>query len=647
MRLHPLPAPAVFAMAALLALAACGGGAPAPTEPPTARGPALVPARAGDLVAYATDRLRQRTNGTLPPGIAAATGGQPADAAALSSTTPTGTLVQEAGVDEDDLLKQRDGTVLSLFGHQLRRHRLDAGGLTAVDDLSVDPGADDLYLDRQGLYLQEDGARAVVLAQSWQLDQWQGGCGAEVCAQLALIHYVPTTPKVHLHPVTLGPAMARQDKITIDGRLVGSRRVGQQLVVVTVHVPALAYDALPATATTEERAAVLDQLRAEDLLPRVKIGSAAPTVLVTETECHLQPGNASPAVEITTVTVFDLSSPALSRQSRCFVGGTEGMYMSSGSLVLATTRTRYTDGADGFVYPASMSTDVHRFTLEGGIAQYRASGSVDGHLGWDPERKSHRFSEHAGVLRVLSYTGSLGWVDAPATGKPASPATLTVLREAGGELQTVGKLPNAQRPAPIGKPGEQVYAVRFLGDRGYVVTFRQVDPLYVLDLSDAADPRVAGVLEVPGFSQDLFDAGDGWLLGVGRDADANGFITAVAVSLFDVRDPTAPKRQQLVLLGNAGSSTALDHSPHGIGLRRSGVLTQAALPVAMPVEGVQRRTVQRIEVDASTGTLTLKPAIVTDSDPSAWPAVWRDRAQLVDAQVLHLDSEGGLALHDW
>lgn len=646
MRLLLVPALGIAALVALLTLSACGGSS-APPEPPTADGPALVPARAGDLVAFATERLRLRTAGALPPGLAAAVGGAAADATAVAAAAPTGTLVQEAGVDEDDLLKHRDGTVLSLFGHQLRRHRLESSGLTAVDTLVVDPGADDLYLDREGLYLQEDGARAIVLAQSWQIDRWLGDCGAEVCAQLAIASYVPTTPKVHLRPVALGNAMSLQDAITIDGRLVGSRRIGQQLVVVTVHVPALAYDALPATATAAERAAVLDALRAEDLLPRVRIGAAASAPLVTETECHLQPGNASPAVEVTTVTVFDLSSPTLARQSRCFVGGTEGMYMSSGSLVLATTRTRYTSGADGFVYPASMSTDVHRFTLDAGIAHYRASGTVDGHLGWDPTRKSHRISEHGGVLRVLSYTGSLGWIDQPAADKPASPATLTVLRESGSALQAVGKLPNAQRPAPIGKPGEQVYAVRFIGARGYVVTFRQVDPLYVLDLSDAADPRVAGVLEVPGFSQDLFDAGDGWLLGVGHDADANGVITAVALSLFDVRDPAAPKRRQLALLGDAGSSTALDHSAHGIGLRRVGALTQAALPVSMPVDGRPRRTLQRIEVDSVAGTLTLKPAIVSGGDESSWPSVWRDRAQLADAQVLHLDSEGGLALHGW
>jgi len=152
-----------------------------------------------------------------------------------------------------------------------------------------------------------------------------------------------------------------------------------------------------------------------------------------------------------------------------------------------------------------------------------------------------------------------------------------ILRERASDqsLQVVGQLPNTQRPAAIGLPGEQVYAVRMLGERGYVVTFRQVDPLYVLDLSNPADPKQAGELKVPGFSDYLFPMGDGLLFGVGKDADASGRQGGVKVALFDVKDPARPAALASLTFGQRGSATALDASSHGINLFQRGSVMPA------------------------------------------------------------------------
>ena len=81
-----------------------------------------------------------------------------------------------------------------------------------------------------------------------------------------------------------------------------------------------------------------------------------------------------------------------------------------------------------------------------------------------------------------------------------------------------------------------------MGDVGYVVTFRQTDPLYTLDLSDPTDPRVVGELKIPGYSAYLHPVGEGLLLGVGQDADASGRTQGLQASLFDVSDPANPLR---------------------------------------------------------------------------------------------------------
>jgi uncharacterized secreted protein with C-terminal beta-propeller domain len=92
--------------------------------------------------------------------------------------------------------------------------------------------------------------------------------------------------------------------------------------------------------------------------------------------------------------------------------------------------------------------------------------------------------------------------------------------------------------------------VRFEGDVGYVVTFRQIDPLYVIDLSDPTKPRVQGELEIPGYSAYLHPVGDGRLLGIGQGN----------ASLFDVSDPSAPKLLSQVALGSGASQAEYD--PH-------------------------------------------------------------------------------------
>ena len=193
--------------------------------------------------------------------------------------------------------------------------------------------------------------------------------------------------------------------------------------------------------------------------------------------------------------------------------------MSPNNLYLATTRWTYTQGAtaDAVVYPGDMATDIHQFALDGSGFSYQGSGTVQGHLGFDLNRKPWRLGEHKGVLRVATQTAQR-WggpvialpvastttstitattsatttsgttATAAATSIADSPVHLTLLKpDATKALAVVGTLPNTRRPAPLGKAGEQLYASRFVGDRAYLVTYRLTDPLYVLDLSDPTE----------------------------------------------------------------------------------------------------------------------------------------------------------------
>ncbi|HEY3240842.1 MAG TPA: beta-propeller domain-containing protein, partial [Acidimicrobiia bacterium] len=121
-----------------------------------------------------------------------------------------------------------------------------------------------------------------------------------------------------------------------------------------------------------------------------------------------------------------------------------------------------------------------------------------------------------------------------------------------------GVLEKAGEVGGLGR-GEQIYAVRFIGPVGYVVTFRQTDPLYTIDLSDPASPRVVGELKIPGYSAYLHPVGDGLLLGIGQDATEAGRRTGAQASLFDVSDPAQPRRLDQVALGHGSSAVEFDH----------------------------------------------------------------------------------------
>jgi uncharacterized secreted protein with C-terminal beta-propeller domain len=130
------------------------------------------------------------------------------------------------------------------------------------------------------------------------------------------------------------------------------------------------------------------------------------------------------------------------------------------------------------------------------------------------------FSEHEGRLRVASALGR-GWT-------PRENA-VHVLEERAGRLRVVGSVKG------LG-PGEQIQSVRWLGDLAVVVTFRQTDPLYTVDLSDPVDPRVLGALKIRGFSAYLHPVGDGLLLGLGRDATKRGVDLGGQAAVFDLAE---------------------------------------------------------------------------------------------------------------
>ncbi len=648
-----------LAGALMLSLLGCGGSSsPETVTPPSSNGAAV--SRPGELGTFVQGQLRTLSaQGRL--NASASLDGRPATAMALlptatASAAPapsSSTLVQEAGVDEADLI-QTDGrylyTVQPQTGSGARvaaYERGTDGRAVALSSVTLPrDGANDINTD--GMMFSADQRTLAVISQHWTLAPASEIC-VDICPVIAP-QWLRNSVNVQRVDVANPSAVAAGERISIDGYLVDSRRIGDSLYVVTHHRPVLALWQMPSSATPAEREAAIARLSAADLLPKVRRNGGASESLLADTDCYVQTSNASTTVEFTTITVFDLKSPTLARKSRCVVGGSEALYMSTGNLYLATTRWAYPSDVLRPVYPTEIKTDIHKFALEGGTVAFKGQGQVSGHLGWDREKKSFRLSEHNGDLRVLTFTGSFGWFAlADATTTPPSPALLTVLRERASDqtLQAVATLPNAARPASIGKVGEQVYAVRFLGERAYVVTFRRTDPLYVLDLSNPADPKTVGALEVAGFSEYLFPLANNLLLGVGRDADSNGRATGLKVALFDVADPAKAAQSASLSLGTTGSSSALTYSRHGLNMLVLNNVARLALPVTLSSSAYAdwQHGLQKLEVDTSAKTLR-NLGLVGGSSGDANASLWLERSAQIGDSLYYL-SGSNLGSYAW
>jgi beta propeller domain-containing protein len=252
-------------------------------------------------------------------------------------------------------------------------------------------------------------------------------------------------------------------------------------------------------------------------------------------------------LDLLTILTVDLDRGLYDVDRDAVMAGAQVVYASGRSLYVASQRfVRALPGFDGV--PSGVTTEIHRFDAsEPGRTTYAASGSVDGFV-----LNQYALSEHAGALRVAT-TRTPPWLpDAP---RAEGDSAVTALREQDGRLTAVGQVGGLGR-------GEQIYAVRFIGATGYVVTFRQVDPLYVLDLSDPRRPKLAGELKIPGYSAYLHPLGDNLLLGIGQDASEQGAVRGAQVSVFDVSDPARPRRLHQHPLGTRGSQSGVEFDPH-------------------------------------------------------------------------------------
>lgn len=277
----------------------------------------------------------------------------------------------------------------------------------------------------------------------------------------------------------------------------------------------------------------LDGHDVRELLPRQRLvdssgqGRKATTPMYACSDVYVPSVVAQAGMlNLTHVDLDDGGKPAI-RSTGVMANGWQ-VYASQDNLYVAMTSRWWWWGWGN----QENETHIHKFGLEGpkGRPEYVASGKVEGWL-----LNQFSMSEYEGHLRVATTDNEFTWNQATQEQDIEGGNHLTVLKQDGPKLVETGAVRNLA-------PGEQVYAARMIGDRGYVVTFRQTDPLFTFDLSDPTNPKLEGELKVNGFSSYIHPMGDDHLLTIGQDADDDGRVTGVHLQIFDVSDMKNPTR---------------------------------------------------------------------------------------------------------
>ena len=337
----------------------------------------------------------------------------------------------------------------------------------------------------------------------------------------------------------------------IDGHVLSSRRIEDKLYVVSTYSPNIKMDTYPET--DAERQAFYEALSQDDslqYLPTIKDGDGT-SPLVAASDCYLPEGTSDKYghASVVTLTTFNLTSPD-NYDSVCVLASVDGFYASSKAIYFYGAQYDEPQ-SDGTNMP---NTVIHKFSYDGDSVTYKATGKVRGSVS---SQNAHlRFNEKDDYLRLV--TTQTDWR------RGEIDHTLYVLQPGSdNELELVAHLPNDARPKKIGKPGEDIYAVRYFGDKAYVVTFERIDPLYVLDLSTPLDPKIAGELEVPGYSAYLQPLNDKYVVGIGQQIDpnreANTVVEGAKIELYDVGDMAAPKVVSTLVFENGYTPVEWDY----------------------------------------------------------------------------------------
>ncbi len=504
--------------------------------------------------------------------VLSASGDGEGERAVNASDDPSfsGTNNQEEGVDEPDLVKTNGEIMVTISGPVLTVADVSGGKLEKLGEVTLDSWSRDILLvgDRvlvlgeatnfyDDIYYPEEGFQeeplGTAVADASDPTIVEPPFGEQWRPRSALTEIDISNPG--------RPEVVQQ--LVVDGNYLSAREVGGVVRVVVQMSPQNIYPETwyGNTQISQEQAVarLRENILATDLdywLPSYSLIDSQSGEVTAEGQLLKctdvsRPETFSGYSTLSVLTVDLNNGLTVPSSAIGVVAGGDTVYASTESLYVATGQWwRWAGGlaSGGGQPPEEMTTEIHKFDIsDPTTTSYVGSGAVGGYL-----LNQFAMSEYNGDLRVASTNQPIfGWWGGD-DGQEVSESQVAVLRFDGERLQEIGSV------GGLGK-GETIQSVRFIGELGYVVTFRQTDPLYVIDLSDPTAPSVEGELKINGFSSYLHPLSEDLLLGIGQDATDEGQTTGTQVSIFDVSDSSNPIRVQQYTFPDSYSGAEWDY----------------------------------------------------------------------------------------
>jgi inhibitor of cysteine peptidase len=455
------------------------------------------------------------------------------------------TNVQVTGVDEADLVKT-DGEYI----YQVNKGKviiLKAYPSAEMKVVSTITFADENY---RPLEIYIDDQYLVVIGSSHNNygygDNYTDAPVAKMRAEIWPPRYTQNRVKALIYDLQDKSKLTKIREVEIDGRYLSSRKIGSYLYLV-------ANDPL-------DYYRILDRPLGED----VEAENIVPTYRDTAVQEDLIPVSYEdiryipPVAEANYLVIagLDLAQQDQAVQISTYLGAGDNLYVSQDNLYVALRKYEYRTLREEanvkriMPLPAEEKTLVYKFSLDQGKVTYLAKGEVPGTL-----LNQFSMDENREYLRIATTKGNT-W----GTGENLSQNNVYVLDES---MSIVGKIENIA-------PGERIYSARFMGERAYLVTFKDTDPLFVLDLRKSTEPRILGALKIPGYSDYLHPYDENHLIGFGKDTieisnkDSRGnvinsqaYYQGMKLALFDVTDVQKPRELFKEVIGDRGTDSEL------------------------------------------------------------------------------------------
>jgi len=574
-----------------------------------------------ELVAYMENTANgygYMRGGMGVPEMAMAEDTQAGDSSKNSSEGSYGeTNVQVEGVDEADVIKNDGRYIYFIAGNRLVIvDAQDPANMSVAGKIVLDEGSGfaEMFLD---------GDTLTTIGYTYDempLVNYKSEEGEDILPG----RYMPvrnyTFAKVYDLSDISNPVMTREYKI--EGYMLSSRMTGGKLYLVTNK---WAYFYMTDGV-----------VRAEDVLPyKYDSEKDEDTTMIAPDEISYLPNPVDNS--FMNISVMDVDS-SKAVQVETVMGGGSTIYMNTQALyivkpvyyffpaVLEMEGSSDDTTSSEAQEPEEPKTQIFKYNLTANSVKYAGTGEVRGDV-----LNQFSMDEYNGFFRIATTL----WTEN---------GTINNVFVLDSNMNNVGSVENLA-------PGERIYSVRFSGNTGYVVTFRNMDPLFVLDLSNPSNPKVTGELKIPGFSNYLHPVGDNYLLGVGVDTrevytkDENGkeivtgFETGgLKVSLFDVSDPYNPREVDVLVIGKQGSYSEAQYNHRAFTWwpEKNVAMFSAQINNSEKYGDWNSWTEGAVIVDVNNGRLALKGILPAAQEGVYWSFYTPSRVTYINNAVYYL-----------